>query len=281
MPGEPVAGAALHPGLVGASRRPRAPLHPEQGCGAAAAGTDALTSASPCKAGAGAHTPGTAGGPRHLHHRHRPKAHRARRAVERQPLPRDLQPLLLQVPRCPATPTPRGEPGVGTPCLPNGLGHATGTPPGGGSFGVGEGIKKCPREDAVALGDRHQHPLSLQLPAPHPPCPGYLLPGERCRVPIPPTGPSPRLAAPDPAAQTLPGAGGLGRTLRGQRVHGVWADADGRSGQGCPCWSGGRGAAPSPGAGCSGAVGLVARLSPAPVEGATRVRFDFPLPLST
>lgn len=122
VPGERVAGAALHPGLVGASHWPRARLHPEQGSGTTPAlpalpwtGWDALTSTSPCKAGAGAHAPGAADRPRHLPHRHRAKTHRARRAVERQPLPRDLQPLLLQVHRRPATLTPRGEPGVGTP----------------------------------------------------------------------------------------------------------------------------------------------------------------------
>ncbi|XP_040979455.1 uncharacterized protein LOC115341765 isoform X4 [Aquila chrysaetos chrysaetos] len=62
VPGERMAGAALHPGL----------------------------------AGAGTHAPGTADRPWHLPDRHRAKTHRARRAVERQPLARDLQPLLLQ-----------------------------------------------------------------------------------------------------------------------------------------------------------------------------------------
>lgn len=33
MPGERMAGAALRPGLVRATRRPRAPLHPDPGCG--------------------------------------------------------------------------------------------------------------------------------------------------------------------------------------------------------------------------------------------------------
>lgn len=37
MLGERMAGAALRPGLVGASHQPRPPLHPEQGCGTAPA----------------------------------------------------------------------------------------------------------------------------------------------------------------------------------------------------------------------------------------------------
>ncbi|XP_074725696.1 uncharacterized protein LOC141943888 isoform X4 [Strix uralensis] len=63
VPGERVAGAALRPGLAGAST----------------------------------HAPGAADCPRHLPHRHRAETPRACRAGERQPLPRDLQPLLLQL----------------------------------------------------------------------------------------------------------------------------------------------------------------------------------------
>ncbi|XP_069720130.1 uncharacterized protein [Phaenicophaeus curvirostris] len=60
VPGEHLAGVAVHPGLAGDS----------------------------------AHTAGAADRPRHLQHRHRTESHRA---LERQPL-RDLQPVLLQLP---------------------------------------------------------------------------------------------------------------------------------------------------------------------------------------
>lgn len=87
LAGARLAGNSLHPGLVGARRRP-APLGAPRPC----QDVPGLSHPSLPKAGAGADAPGAAARPRHLRHRHR-----ARGALGRPRLQRHLQPLLLQV----------------------------------------------------------------------------------------------------------------------------------------------------------------------------------------
>lgn len=218
------------------------PRHPEQGCGTAPARTDALTSALPARLVPALTLLGQL---------------IARGTSITDIAPRPIEPVEPWKGNCSNEtyslycsryPDREGGAGGGHPSpFPTGLG----TPPGGEGFGVREGIKTCPGEDAMALGDRHQHPLSFQLPAPHPPCPGYLLRGERCREPVP----SPPPADPNAAK------GGWAQKDTRKAAGPRWMLLGG-SGQGCPHSSSGRGAAPSPGAGCSRAVGFVARLSP-------------------
>lgn len=87
LAGARLAGNSLHPGLVGARRRP-SPLGAPRPC----QDVPGLSHPSLPKAGAGADAPGAAARPRHLRHRHR-----ARGALGRPRLQRHLQPLLLQV----------------------------------------------------------------------------------------------------------------------------------------------------------------------------------------
>lgn len=83
----------------------------------------------------------------------------------------------------------------------------------GKGLGVGDGIRKCHGDGAVASGAHHPHPLPFQLPAPHSPFPGSLLPGERCG------------SRPFPTCK-----GGLEGWLGRQRVHGAWENAGGGMG---------------------------------------------------
>lgn len=205
VPGERVAGSALHPGLVGASHRP----HP---CGTALPWVPSTPSPPPlpAKAAAGADAAGPADCPRHLPDRHRSQTHPAQRAV--QPLQRDLQPVLLQVqykgPRAGTTQAPRA--------FPAGLG---GKAPTGQTSGWGRVWGwETGSESATGMVLWHQepttpHPLPFQLPAPHPPFPGSLLPGERCG------------SRPFPTCK-----GGLEGWLGRQRVHGAWENAGGGMG---------------------------------------------------
>lgn len=134
-------------------------------------------------------------------------------------------------------PHPGGSGGSAPPPFPVGLGMPRPLQ-GVKALGWGKTAKNHPRDNGGGSGDCHQHPLSFQLPAPHPPCPGYLLRGEGGRAPAP--------LFPFPAWQTL-GAGGLGRTRGRQRGRSAWADAARGTGQGCPCSSRGGGAAPHSG----------------------------------
>lgn len=213
VPGERVAGSALHPGLVGASHRP----HP---CGTALPWVPSTPSPPPlpAKAAAGADAAGTADCPRHLPDRHRSQTHPARRAV--QPLQRDLQPVLLQVQHQPRRPAPtRGqEQAPRRHHAPSQLGWV-GRLPTGQTSGWGRVWGwETESESATGMVLWHQepttpHPLPFQLPAPHPPFPGSLLPGERCG------------SRPFPTCK-----GGLEGWLGRQRVHGAWENAGGGMG---------------------------------------------------
>lgn len=228
VPGERVAGSALHPGLVGASHRP----HP---CGTALPWVPSTPSPPPlpAKAAAGVDAAGTADCPRHLPDRHRSKTHPAQRAV--QPLQRDLQPVLLQVQHQPRHLAPRRgqEQAPRRHHAPSQLGWVgrlpQGKPQGGEGFGGGRRDQKVPR--GWCCGIRSPPPRTLCRFS----CLLLIRRSQDLCYQVSAAGPVP---SPPARGGWKGGWEGSGFTVHGKMLEEGW-------GRSCPHQSRGRGAAPS------------------------------------